>query len=68
MAIDRDAPPDPVHQIAEGGDVFGAIECARRACEFASEWLGPRTEQELREASGSEASQKRWNWINSFAD
>jgi type IV secretory pathway VirD2 relaxase len=36
----------------------------RRACELASEWLGPRTDQELREASRREVSQERWTGLD----
>jgi type IV secretory pathway VirD2 relaxase len=36
----------------------------RRACELASEWLGPRTDQELREASRHEVSQDRWTGLD----
>jgi len=32
----------------------------RRACELASEWLGPRTEMELRQALQRDVKQERW--------
>jgi hypothetical protein len=36
----------------------------QRACELATEWLGPRTDQELREARHREVEQERWTGLD----
>jgi type IV secretory pathway VirD2 relaxase len=36
----------------------------RRACELATEWLGPRTDRELREAGEREVHQDRWTRLD----
>jgi type IV secretory pathway VirD2 relaxase len=36
----------------------------QRACELATEWLGPRTDQELREARHREVEQERWTSLD----
>jgi type IV secretory pathway VirD2 relaxase len=36
----------------------------QRACELATEWLGPRTELEIRQALGREVDQERWTSLD----
>jgi type IV secretory pathway VirD2 relaxase len=36
----------------------------RRACGLASQWLGPRSDQELRDASRREVTQERWTSLD----
>jgi len=36
----------------------------RRACELATEWLGPRTEPEIQQASQREVDQERWTGLD----
>ncbi|KHK52066.1 type VI secretion protein [Ralstonia sp. A12] len=36
----------------------------RRACELATEWLGPRTELEIRQARQREVDQERWTGLD----
>lgn len=36
----------------------------RRACELATEWLGPRTDQEFRDAGRREISRERWTGLD----
>ncbi|HSV82686.1 MAG TPA: DUF3363 domain-containing protein, partial [Ramlibacter sp.] len=36
----------------------------QRACELATEWLGPRTELEIRQAVGREVDQERWTSLD----